>query len=69
MGEDESEGRAEKWQNAGSGSGALVAEVRECGSQFFEFLKMKTEPGLGAKPGFEEWLFFYTKTGLTDSHH
>ena len=38
----------------GSGSGALVAEVRECGSQFFEFLKMKTEPGLGAKPGFEE---------------
>ena len=37
-------------------TGRLVAEVRvrESGSPFFEFLKMKTEPGLGAKPGFEE---------------
>ena len=28
MGEDESEGKAEKWKNVGRGSGALVAEVR-----------------------------------------
>ena len=36
----------------GRGSGALVVYVR-CGSQFFEFLELKTEPGLGAKLALE----------------
>ena len=36
----------------GRGFGALVIYVR-CGFPFFEFLELKTEPGLGAKPALE----------------
>ena len=36
----------------GRGSGAFVVYVR-CGCQFFEFLELKTESGLGAKPALE----------------